>query len=72
MMQELNLASNVLTIAELYRDIATVIVIDRQDNNAADEITSMGMVVHCTNIIMNNLQDKIDLAQDLKKLSRSL
>ena len=72
MMQELNLASNVLTIAELYRDIATAIVIDRQDNNAADEITSMGMVVHCTNIIMNNLQDKIDLAQDLKKLSRNL
>ncbi len=71
MMQELNLASNVLTIAELYRDIATAIVIDRQDNNAADEITSMGMVVHCTNIIMNDLQDKIDLAQDLKKLSRN-
>lgn len=72
MMKELNLAGNVLTIAELYKDIATAIVIDRQDNDAAKEINSMGLVVHSTNIIMNNLQDKIDLAQDLKKLSRSL
>ena len=71
-MKELNLASNVLTIAELYKDIATAIVIDRQDNDAAKEINSMGLVVHSANIIMNDLQDKIDLAQDLKKLSRSL
>lgn len=72
LMQELNLVCDVRTIAELYKDVASAIVIDKQDEAAINDIGSMGLVVHSANIIMNNLQDKIDLAQDLINLSRSL
>ncbi len=72
LMQELNMTCEVLTIAGLYRDIATAIVIDSQDESASDEITAMGLVVHSTNIIMKDLQDKISLAREVTRFSHSL
>jgi LPPG:FO 2-phospho-L-lactate transferase len=72
LMQELDLTCDVKTIAELYQDIATNIVIDRQDEAATDDIEAMGIKVHSANIMMNSLQDKIDLAQALINFSHSL
>ncbi|MFT5134718.1 MAG: LPPG:FO 2-phospho-L-lactate transferase [Gammaproteobacteria bacterium] len=72
LMQELNLACNVGTIAELYQDIATAIVIDEQDESSINGIASMGLKVHRTNIVMTKLEDKIKLAQDLIKFSHSM
>lgn len=68
MMGELDLACSVETIASLYRDIATIVVIDHQDAGLAGKITSMGLRVHCTDIIMQDLQDKVRLATELCRL----
>ena len=72
LMRELNLECNVQTIAELYKDIATALVIDMQDEAATAELNTMGLKVFSTNIVMNNLQDKIDLAQSLIKFIHTL
>ncbi len=65
LMQELDHDCDVKTIADLYRDIATTIVIDNQDENAVEEIKSIGLKVLVTNTLMNCLQDKINLAESL-------
>ena len=72
LMEELGLICNVRTIAELYKDIATAIVVDTLDESFSNDINSMGLKVHSTRILMTDLQDKINLAQDICKFSRNL
>jgi LPPG:FO 2-phospho-L-lactate transferase len=72
LMQELNLECSVETIASLYKDIASAIVIDNADKSAIDDIKSTGLEILSANIIMNNLQDKISLANEVIDFSRSL
>jgi LPPG:FO 2-phospho-L-lactate transferase len=67
LMQELNLQCKVETIAELYKDIATAIVIDKQDENSIDVIKLSGLEVLSENIVMTSLQDKRDLARTIVK-----
>lgn len=71
LMNELNLNCNVLSIAEIYRDIATTLVIDPSDESAIKEIESKGLSVLSTNIIMNKLEDKVELARELIELTTS-
>jgi LPPG:FO 2-phospho-L-lactate transferase len=72
LMNELNLRCNVISIAEIYQDIATTIIIDSSDKFAIKEIESLGLSVLSTNIIMNELTEKIDLANRLIELTRNL
>jgi LPPG:FO 2-phospho-L-lactate transferase len=72
LMQELKLECSVKTIAEMYKDIATGIIIDRKDEAATDEISAIGLKVISENIVMNNLQDKIDLARTVIRFAHSL
>ena len=72
LMQELGLECSVNTIAELYRNIATAIVIDRKDEAATDDLQTLGLKVFSENIVMNSLQDKIELARAVIKFSHSL
>jgi LPPG:FO 2-phospho-L-lactate transferase len=72
LMQELNLECSVETIASLYKDIASAIVIDNADKSAIDDIKSTGLEILSANIVMNSLQDKISLANEVLDFSRSL
>ena len=72
LMHELNLSCNVLSIAEIYHDIATAIIIDTSDKLAIDKIESLGLSVLSTNIIMNELEEKIELGRQLIELCTSL
>lgn len=72
LMQELNLECSVKTIASLYKDIASAIVIDNADKSAIDEIKCTGLEILSANIVMNSLQDKISLANQVIDFSRSL
>ncbi len=72
LMRELNLECSVKTIAELYQNIATAIVIDRRDEAATDELQTLGLKVFSENIVMNSLQDKIELARAVINISHSL
>ena len=72
LMHELNLSCNVLSIAEIYHDIATAIIIDTSDKFAIEQIESLGLSVLSTNIIMNELEEKIELGRQLIELCTSL
>jgi LPPG:FO 2-phospho-L-lactate transferase len=72
LMHELNFSCDVLSIAEIYHDIATAIIIDTSDKLAIDKIESLGLSVLSTNIIMNELEEKIELGRQLIELCTSL
>lgn len=72
MMKEMNLGCDVTTVADLYADIADGIVIDTTDAGHADKIESKGMRVHVTDIVMNSLPDKVDLAREVVRFARTL
>jgi len=72
LMREMNLNCNVKTIAEIYKDIATTIVIDKQDEAEANEISSMGFDVMLENIVMANDEDKKNLAKAVIDFSGNL
>ena len=55
-------------IGEYYRDMVTHLVIDTADAQSARPIKSLGLRVLVTNTLMNSLDDKIRLAQDLLAL----
>ncbi len=69
LMQELNLPCNVLTIAEIYQDIASDIIIDSADAGLSKQVAKLGMTVHCTDIMMNNLEDKKRLAGQVLQIA---
>jgi LPPG:FO 2-phospho-L-lactate transferase len=71
-MQELNMVCDVRTIAEFYADIADGMIIDTKDTEFIEDIEAKGIKVHTTNIIMNSLQDRIDLADAVVRFSKRI
>ena len=64
-MDELGLKTNVLTIAQHYKDYVDGIVIDTSDQGYIGQIESMGIHVKLSNIMMNNDDDKKRVAEDV-------
>lgn len=62
LMKELGLEPGVVAIAEHYCDLIDGLVIDEQDAQHKSAIEQLGIKVGITNTIMNNLQDKQNLA----------
>lgn len=71
-MQELDMACDVVTIANFYADIADGMIIDNQDAEFIKAIEATGLKTHTDNIIMNTLQDKINLAEAVIGFSKTL
>ncbi len=65
MMKELNLPVNALAVAELYKDFASLFVLDSQDEHYADAIRNIGLDVLVTDTIMQSDADKARLANDI-------
>jgi LPPG:FO 2-phospho-L-lactate transferase len=62
LMAETGLDPSALSIAEHYRDVLDGLIIDEQDANQAGAIKALGLQVKVAQTVMNNKQDKIDLA----------
>jgi LPPG:FO 2-phospho-L-lactate transferase len=71
MMEELNIDCDVNGVVELYADIADGIIIDNKDSVYVEEIESRGIKVHTSNIVMQSLQDRIDLAREVIQFSKT-
>ncbi len=63
LMQELKMPTTVLAIADIYRDLATHIIIDELDARHIETIMKTGLNVITANILMKNHQDKMKLAE---------
>ena len=72
MMKELDIDCDVNGVVELYADIADGIVIDNKDSVHVEKIESRGIKVHTSNIVMQSLQDRIDLAREVIRFSKTL
>lgn len=65
MMQELNMPSTALAVAEYYKDFATHFVLDSSDQKFRQAISDLGLIVIVTNTVMNTLDDRKQLASDI-------
>ena len=50
-------------IARAYEDFLDILIADDSDNAAAQSLTSDHLQVHCTNILMRNVEDKARIAR---------
>ncbi len=62
-MREMSLPTNASWIAEHYSDFLDGFVIDPADAGLAPEIEAMGMATMCTNIVMNSLDERVQMAR---------
>jgi LPPG:FO 2-phospho-L-lactate transferase len=65
MMNELGMDTSVLTIANYYSEYARTLFIDSTDHQEESLITGMGYNVSLANLVMNNLNSKVNLAQSI-------
>ncbi len=72
MMKELDFDCDVCGVVDFYADIADGIVIDIKDSAYVEEIESRGVKVHTSNIVMQSLQDRKDLAREVIRFSKTL
>ena len=71
-MKELDFDCDVDGVVHFYADIADGIVIDIKDSTYVEEIESRGVKVHTSNIVMQSLQDRKDLAREVIRFSKTL
>ena len=72
LMKELDFDCDVNGIVDYYADIADGIVIDIKDSSYIEEIESRGVKVFTSNIVMQSLQDRKDLAKEVIQFSKTL
>jgi len=72
MMQELSMPASAQAVANYYGDLLDGFVIDESDAFQAEAIEALGIKTLVTPTIMNDLGDRIDLAQQVVKFSASL
>tara|TARA_Y100000758_G_scaffold302028_1_gene269068 strand:- start:21 stop:989 length:969 start_codon:yes stop_codon:yes gene_type:complete len=70
MFSEMKLESSALGVAIYYRDILDGIVIDLQDSRLVSAISSMGIRVKTTNIVMESTSDQTRLADEVLEFAR--
>jgi LPPG:FO 2-phospho-L-lactate transferase len=52
-------------VAQAYREFLDVLVVDKRDAKAAEELGKSGLRVHCANTIMGTVDEKIELARQV-------
>ena len=62
-MRELSVPGTAAWIAGHYRDFLDGFIMDSMDEEWVSEIEAMGMAVMCTNIVMNSLHERVQLAR---------
>ncbi len=72
MMQELNMPTTALAVAQYYGDLLDGFIIDESDADQASAIAKLGIEVLVVPTIMKNLDDKIALSEQVMKFSQSL
>ena len=65
MFVDLGFESSALTVAEHFQDLLSGMVIDREDEAMASEITLLGMRVLVADTIMNTSEDRLRLAEEI-------
>tara|TARA_Y100000590_G_scaffold240773_1_gene270794 strand:+ start:465 stop:1385 length:921 start_codon:yes stop_codon:yes gene_type:complete len=63
MFMELGQEVSVTSVCKIYKDIANTIFIDKSDKHYQNDLEKMGFRVHIDNLVMNNLNSKINLAK---------
>ncbi len=58
-------AVSIAGVADFYHDFLDLLVVDSQDERAAEELRKTGMRVHCTPTIMRKNEDRIMLAKSV-------
>jgi LPPG:FO 2-phospho-L-lactate transferase len=71
-MAELDLPVSPLGIAQHYGDLINGLVIDNEDVDLAEHITSSGIGVHVTNTLMKSAEDESNLAQETLAFATAL
>jgi LPPG:FO 2-phospho-L-lactate transferase len=59
------LAVSIAGVADFYRDFLDLLVVDEQDEPAAEELRQTGIRVHCTTTIMRKPEDRVALAKSI-------
>ena len=72
MMAELGLDQSTVSVARHYQGLIDGFVLDSVDEGARAEIEAMGMAVHITNTLMNSLEDRVSLADDVLEFATLL
>lgn len=72
MMQELSMPTSATAVAQYYGDLLDGFVIDESDAFQVETIEALGIKTLVAPTIMNSLQDRIDLAQQVVQFSQSL
>ena len=70
MMQELNMPSTSLAVAQYYQGFATHFVIDSVDSDQALDVENLGVKSLVCNTVMHDLNDKKRLAEDVLEFIR--
>jgi LPPG:FO 2-phospho-L-lactate transferase len=65
LMAALGLPVSIGGVAQAYREFLDLLVVDRRDAKAAEELRKSGLRVHCANTIMSTADEKIDLARQI-------
>ncbi len=68
MMRQLGLDSSALGVASLYRDFVDRFVLDYRDEELREAISSLGMRVYCTDIVMRDEASRIALANSILEM----
>jgi LPPG:FO 2-phospho-L-lactate transferase len=58
-----NLPVSISGIAQSYADFLDVLIADNRDREAAEQLASANLEVHCTNTLMRSLSDRAALAR---------
>ncbi|MBI4454279.1 MAG: 2-phospho-L-lactate transferase [Acidobacteria bacterium] len=69
MLQQLGHAVSARGVAEIYRNLVDVFVLDEQDANLAEEIEDLGMRVGVMDTVMNTTEEKVKLARRILELT---
>jgi len=72
MMRELSHGSSVLSIAQLYRGLVDVLLIDETDRDSADQIAQPGMQIRVAQAVMRTQADRVALARECLALAEEL
>jgi len=65
MYRDLGIRPSAIAVAEHYRDLWTGFVVDKIDEELVSDITSLGMSVLVTDTIMNTIDDRVRLAENV-------
>lgn len=72
MFSELGIEPSALAVAHHYRGLLSAFVLDTQDSALADEIRQLGMDLLVSQTIMQNLDDRQRLAEDVLRFAEKL